>query len=87
MKTLKTWAVAAAMVALSGTAQAALVDLLNGTVTDTNSNLIWLQNWNVNGAQDWATQKAWAKTTLDGFAGSNDWMLSSRSQYADLFTA
>ena len=49
MKTLKTIAAAAAMVALTGTAQASLVSLGDGTVKDTNTNLIWLQNWNVNG--------------------------------------
>ena len=87
MKFTKSWAAAAAMVALTGAAQAALVSNPNGTVTDTNTNLIWLQNWNVNDIQTWATQKAWAETGLDGFAGSNDWVLPSISQYADLFTA
>jgi hypothetical protein len=87
MKTLKTWAAAAAMVALTGAAQAGLVSLGDGTVKDTNTNLIWLQNWNVNGLRNWATQKAWAETGLDGFASSNDWVLPSISQYADLYTA
>lgn len=87
MKTLKTWAAAAAIVALTGTAQAALVNLGDGTVRDTNTNLIWLQDWNVNGAADWSTQKAWAETTLDGFAGSNDWRLPEISEYAALLAA
>ena len=87
MKTLKTWAAAAAMVAFAGAAQAALVNQGNGTVKDTNTNLIWLQDWDVNGQQNWATQKAWAETALNGFAGSNDWVLPSISQYVDLFTA
>jgi len=85
MKLLKSLAAAAAMVALSGTAQAALVSLGDGTVRDTGTNLIWLQNWNVNGLANWATQKAWAETTLDGFAGSNDWRLPEISEYAALF--
>ena len=38
-----------AMVALTGAAQAALVSLGDGTVKDTNTNLIWLQDWTVNG--------------------------------------
>jgi hypothetical protein len=80
-------ATAAAMVALTGAVQAGLVINPNGTVTDTNTNLIWLQNWNINGEQDWLTQRDWAETGLDGFAGSNDWVLPSISQYADLFTA
>ena len=85
MKTLKTWAAAAALLALTGAAQAALVSLGDGTVKDTNTNLIWLQDWNVNGRQNWATQNAWAETGLDGFAGSNDWHLPSLQQYTDLF--
>lgn len=75
MKFTKFWAAAAAIVAFTGAAQAALVPQGNGTVLDTNTNLIWLQDWNVNGQQNWAAQKAWAETTLDGFAGSNDWRL------------
>ena len=87
MKFTKSWAAAAAMVALTGAAQAALVPQGNGTVLDTNTNLIWLQDWQVNGQQNWATQKAWAETGLDGFAGSNDWRLPGIAEYANLFTA
>jgi MYXO-CTERM domain-containing protein len=88
MKFTKSWATAAATVALTGAAQAALVLQANGLeVLDTNTNLIWLKDWNRNGTQNWATQKAWAETTLDGFAGSNDWRLPGIAEYADLFTA
>ena len=87
MKFTKSWAAAAAMVALTGAAQAALVPQGNGTVLDTNTNLIWLQDWEVNRRQNWARQKAWAETTLDGFAGSNDWRLPGITEYANLFTA
>ena len=87
MKLLKSLAATVAMVALSGTAQAALVSLGNGTVRDTNTNLIWLQNWNVNGLANWGAQKTWAETTLNGFAGSNDWRLPEISEYVALFTA
>ena len=58
MKTVKTWAAVADMVALTGAAQASLVSLGDGTVKDTTTNLIWLQNWNVNGPQNWVAQKA-----------------------------
>jgi len=90
MRFRKSWAAAAAaaMLALTGAAQAALVPQSNGTVLDTNTNLIWLQDWQVNNTfQDWATQKAWAETTLDGFAGSNDWRLPDIAEFVDLFTA
>ncbi len=87
MKFTKSWAAAAAIVTLTGATQAALLPQGNGTVLDTNTNLIWLQNWNVNGLQFWATQKAWAETTLDGFAGSNDWRLPGIAEYANLFNA
>lgn len=80
---LKTWVAAAAMVALAGTAQATLVNLGNGTVKDTATNLIWLRDWNVNGEQNWSTQKAWADNL--SFAGSDAWVLPSISQYATLF--
>lgn len=80
---LKTWVAAAAMVALAGTTQATLVNLGNGTVKDDVTNLIWLRDWNVNGQQNWASQKAWADNL--SFAGSDAWVLPSISQYTTLF--
>jgi hypothetical protein len=46
MKTLKTWAASAAMVAMSGTAQAALVDRGGGMIYDTTRNITWLADMN-----------------------------------------
>jgi hypothetical protein len=77
-------AAAVALVTLSGTAQASLISQGNGTVLDTATNLIWLQDWNVNGQQDWATQEAWAEHLT--FAGSSDWVLPSISDYDTLFS-
>jgi len=85
MKLLKSLAAAAAMVALTGAAQAALVSLGDGTVRDTNTNLIWLEDWNLNGRANWATQNNWAETL--SFANSNDWRLPEISEYLALFTA
>ncbi len=85
MRTKKNLAATVAMVALVGTAQAALVSNGNGTVTDTTSNLIWLQNWNVNGDQNWASQKAWAENL--SFAGRSNWVLPSIGEYQALFAA
>jgi hypothetical protein len=83
MKNVKHWAAAAAMVFLACTAQATLVNLGDGTVQDTATNLIWLQNWNVNGKQDWVTQNTWAETLT--FAGSSEWALPSIGDFANLF--
>ena len=84
MKIVKAWA-GATIVTLIGTAHAALVSLGDGTVQDTNTNLIWLRNWDVNGQADWSTQKNWADN-LD-FAGSSDWALPSIGEYRALFGA
>ena len=46
VKTLKTLAVAAALVALSGAAQAALVNRGGGMIYDTTRNITWLADWN-----------------------------------------
>jgi len=73
------------MVALSGTAQAALVSLGNGTVRDTNTNLIWLQTWSSSGLANWGRQKHWAENL--SFAGSDEWRLPEISEYGALFTA
>ncbi len=84
MKTLKTLVAAAALLGSTGASQAGLVNLGDGTVRDTRTNLIWLQDWTVNGQKNWATQKAWAETTLDGFAGSTDWRLPDIDEARDL---
>ena len=66
-------------------AQATLVSLGNGTVNDDTTNLIWLQNWNVDGRHQWNTQRAWAENLV--FGGSSAWVLPSIDQYQALFTA
>lgn len=81
MKTLKTWAAAAAMVALSGAAQAALIDRGGGMIYDTTRNLTWLADmnyaktsgYNSDGLMTWAAAKAWAEGLRYG--GYDDWRL------------
>ena len=73
------------MLALAGASQAELVNVGDGTVKDTTANLIWLQDWNVNGLANWATQKAWAENL--NFAGSSDWVLPGIGKYFALFSA
>lgn len=63
--------------------QAPLVRLGDRTVKDTNTNLIRLQDWNVNGQATWSAQKDWA-SGLD-FVDSTDWRLPEISQYAALY--
>ena len=82
MRTLKVSTVVAAMVVFAGTAQAALVDQGNGTVLDDVNNLIWLQNWDVNGVQTWGTQADWAQNL--SFAGYTDWLMPTLDQYQSL---
>jgi hypothetical protein len=84
MKTLNTLVAAAALLGSMGASRAELIDLGDGTVRDTLSNLIWLQNWTVNGQKNWETQKAWAETALDGFAGSTDWRLPDINEARNL---
>jgi hypothetical protein len=82
MNTWKTW-IAATLLALTATAQASLVSQGDGTVLDTTTDQIWLQDWNVDAQQNWATQMAWAESL--SFAGSDDWALPSMGDYATLF--
>ena len=75
----------AGLLTFTGTAQAALILQTNETVLDDTTNLIWLQNWNVNGRADWDAQMSWADG-LD-FAGSTEWRLPSIDEYGALFGA
>ena len=49
MKFTKSWAVAATVLALAGSAQAALIDRDGGMIYDTTRNITWLANMNTNG--------------------------------------
>ena len=82
MKFSKSWAAAAAMVVLSGAAQAALVSRAGGTmIYDTTLNITWLSDWNyaqtsgvdADGLMDRLTAKNWADNLVYG--GYDDWRL------------
>ncbi|MFZ4072113.1 MAG: hypothetical protein ACOYJ6_18710, partial [Caulobacterales bacterium] len=76
MKLSKIWAAAAAMVALSGAAQAGLVLQSNGVeVLDTDTNLLWLYDWNSSGKKNWGDAKLWAAGLTVGGATAGDWRL------------
>ncbi len=66
MKLLKSLTAAAAILALTGAAQAALVDLGGGMIYDTTLNITWLQNWNTNGRMNWTAADNWAKNLVYG---------------------
>jgi hypothetical protein len=55
------------------TTHATLIDNGNGTITDTTTNLMWLQDANSGGLMSWNEANTWA-TNLD-YAGYDDWRL------------
>ncbi len=86
MKSLRTLAAAAALVALSGAAQAALVNRGGGMIYDTTRNITWLADMNyartsghtgagvnANGTMTWDAATAWADNLVYG--GFSDWRL------------
>ena len=85
MRRTKSWAAAAALLATACTTQAAFVRNGYGTITDTTTNLIWLQDWSVTVRQNWATQVAWAENL--SFAGGSDWALPSIDDHITLYDA
>jgi hypothetical protein len=88
MKTLKNWLAAAALVALSGGAQAALIARAGDMVYDDVLNITWLSDWNhaktqwessggtigdADGRMIWSDAVAWAGGLVYG--GYDDWRL------------
>jgi MYXO-CTERM domain-containing protein len=87
MKTLKTWVAAVAMVTLAGTAQATLVLQPNGVeVLDTDTNLLWLYDWNSSGSKNWADANTWAAGLTVGGATAGEWRLPGVREYVHLWT-
>ena len=80
---VRQFAAAAVLAMLTVGAQASLVVLGDGTVKDTATNLIWLQDWDETGALRWSDQELWANNLT--FRGHDDWALPSIEQFADLF--
>ena len=77
-KKLKTWAAAAAMLALAGAAQASPMKLVDGGlgVLDSAAKLEWTANMNLNGPMSWAAANTWIDTlNTNKYAGHNDWRL------------
>ena len=83
MRLQSRWAAAIAALCLAGTTQATVVNRGDGTVLDTDTNLLWLETWNPTGLQTWQTQTSWAEKLT--FAGSSEWRLPTIEQYATLY--
>ncbi len=81
MNLRKMWAMAVAMLALTGTAQAGLIDRGGGMIYDTILNITWLSDWRYawtsgfdpDGQMDWMTANNWANNLVYG--GYSDWRL------------
>lgn len=88
MRNLKNWAAAAAMLALTGAAQADLFDRGGGMIYDSTLNITWLADWNyaktqfaatggaqgdADGLMEWTTASNWANDLVHG--GYSDWRL------------
>jgi hypothetical protein len=75
------------MVAVSGAAHASLVRQSNGAeVRDTETNLLWLADWNSSGAMNWNAGKSWAANLTVGGATPGDGRLPEIYEYAPLYT-
>lgn len=87
MNAMSNWCAALCMLALSATAQAALVDRGGGMIYDTTRNLTWLADMNYaftsgyataqSGRMTWSTANVWAENLVYG--GYDDWRLPTIS--------
>jgi hypothetical protein len=78
---------AAAMVALASAAHASLVLQANGVeVLDTDTNLLWLYDWNSSGQKNWTDAKTWAASLTVGGTAAGEWRLPEIGEYDDLYT-
>lgn len=70
------------VVGLSVSAQAALVDMHDGTIYDTDTQLSWLKDAGAGGFQYWADANSWVASLNagSGFAGLTGWRLPTTSQ-------
>lgn len=70
-------------VGLVSTANAALELRAGGMVYDTDLDITWTQDANMNGLNDWSSQLLWANSLNHG--GVTGWELASIDQYNHLF--
>jgi len=82
MKILNTWATALALVVSAGWAQATLTDLGDGTVLDTDTNVVWLKDWSLVGIHSYVAMV----NTIDALvaAGHDNWVMPTMADYGQL---
>ena len=67
-------------------ANAKLIPINNGTeVLDTATDLVWLADWNANGATYWQRQQSWAAGLTAGGVPAGSWSVPTANQYAQLW--
>jgi len=77
-----TWLLSILLVyGVSASAHATLVDNGDGTVTETDTNLMWLKNANTPGLINWGDATDWADTLV--FAGYRNWRLPTTDETCD----
>jgi len=65
---------------IADTADGVLIDNLDGTITDTDFDIMWLKNANLAGiAMTWDEAVSWAENLIS--AGYNDWRLPTALNY------
>jgi hypothetical protein len=70
------------VVGLSVSAHAALVDMGDGTIYDTDTELSWLKDAGMSGLKTWADAVSWADSlnVATGFGGLSGWRLPATAQ-------
>lgn len=82
-KHLFTSILATGLLALSTGSQAALVQHSTDLIHDSDTNITWMQNANLNGPMTWYEATDWANNLVYG--GYDDWRLPSYDQLNHLF--
>jgi len=64
-------------------ANASLIDMGDGTIQDTSTNLLWLKDWSLSGTGNWLQQTDWASRD---FASSTGWRMPTRAEYSGIYS-
>ncbi len=83
MKNLRRFAFGIAFGCLSGMANAGFIDMGDGTIRDTSTNLLWVKDWAASGTGNWVQQNEWAS---QDFASSSGWRLPTVAEYSSVYS-